>query len=113
LIHEDDAAFSHEVDHVISQQHGGVTTVENLAYACMLCNRLKGTNLASVALSGQVVTLFNPRSDQWNDHFRLNAAVIEPLTPAAEATARVLRLNDAKRVVERTVLQRLGRYPRG
>ncbi|MGA2136486.1 MAG: HNH endonuclease signature motif containing protein [Bryobacteraceae bacterium] len=39
LIHEDDAAFSHEVDHVIGRQHGGRTVADNLAYSCMVCNR--------------------------------------------------------------------------
>lgn len=51
-------AFSHEVNHVISQQHGGATAVDNLAYACMICNRFKGANLSSVDLSGAVVRLF-------------------------------------------------------
>jgi 5-methylcytosine-specific restriction endonuclease McrA len=36
LIHEDDAAFTHEVDHIVSRQHGGETIGENLAYACMV-----------------------------------------------------------------------------
>ena len=40
----------------------------------------------------------------------LNGAVIEPLTATAEATARLLRLNDAERIAERAVLQGLARY---
>lgn len=113
LIHEDDAAFSHEVDHIVSRQHGGETTADNLAYACMICNRFKGTNISSVDASGSIMELFNPRSERWEDHFRLTGAVIQPVTGTGEATARLLRLNAAERVVERNVLQRLGRYPRG
>lgn len=105
-------AFSHEVDHIIGRQHGGETTVENLAYACIICNRFKGPNVSSVDASGAVVRLFNPRLEVWADHFRLIGAVIQPLTATGEATAKVLRLNAAERVVERTLLQRLGRYPR-
>ena len=112
LIHEDDAAFSHEVDHVVSRQHGGETTADNLAYACMICNRFKGTNVASIAAFGALVRLFNPRSDRWRDHFRLEGAIIQPLTPTGEVTARLLRLNAAERVMERNLLQHLGRYPR-
>jgi hypothetical protein len=112
LIHEDDAAFAHEVDHVLSRQHGGDTSSENLAYACMICNRLMGTNVGSVDALGSIVRLFNPRTDRWQDHFRLDGAILMPMTPAAEATARLLRLNAAERVIERSVLQRLGRYPR-
>ena len=112
LLHEDDAAFRHEVDHIVSRQHGGETIAENLAYACMVCNRYKGSNIASVSPSGDLVRLFNPRVDRWNDHFRLNGAVIEPLGLVGEVTARVLRLNTAERVVRRSVLQQLRRYPK-
>ncbi|HEX4811013.1 MAG TPA: alkaline phosphatase family protein [Bryobacteraceae bacterium] len=38
---------------------------------------------------------------------------IEPLTPEGKATARVLRLNQAQRVIERALLQTSGKYPRG
>jgi hypothetical protein len=111
-VHEEDAAFPHEVDHVISRQHGGQHNKDNLAYACMLCNRLKGTNLSSLDRAGALVRLYNPRSDVWRDHFRLDGAVIQPLTTEAEATARLLRFNLAERVRERAVFQKLGRYPR-
>jgi hypothetical protein len=112
LIHEDDVAFSHEADHVVSRQHGGATTADNLAYACMICNRLKGANIGSVTQSGGVVRLFHPRLDRWVDHFRLGGAVIEPLTDIGEATARLLRFNTVERVTERAALRRLSRYPR-
>ena len=45
LIHERDAVFSHEPDHVISRRHGGETTTLNLAWSCFDCNRLKGSDL--------------------------------------------------------------------
>jgi hypothetical protein len=112
LIHEDDAAFSHEVDHVISRQHGGEAIENNLAFACMVCNRYKGANIASVAGSGILVPLFNPRESTWAEHFRLNGAVIEPLDVIGEVTAKLLRLNAAERVVRRSVLQQLRRFPR-
>ena len=112
LIHEDDAAFSHEVDHILSRQHGGETAADNLAYACMVCNRFKGTNISSVDASGAVIRLFNPRLQRWEEHFRLDGVIIQPLTNVGEATARLLRLNAAERVIERNALQHLGRYPR-
>ena len=112
LIHQDDAGFSHEVDHVISRQHGGETSESNLAFACMVCNRYKGANIASVATVGDLVRLFNPRESTWAKHFRLNGAVIEPLDAIGEVTAKLLRFNTAERVVRRSVLQQLRRYPR-
>jgi hypothetical protein len=112
LFHEDDAAFPHEVDHIISRQHGGETIADNLAYACLVCNRYKGSNIASIAPSGNLVPLFNPRLDQWNDHFRLNGAFIEALDLVGDLTARVLRLNTPERLMRRRLLQQLRRYPK-
>jgi 5-methylcytosine-specific restriction endonuclease McrA len=43
-------------DHVIAQQHGGATTLDNLALACCYCNRYKGPNVASIdQRTGEVV----------------------------------------------------------
>lgn len=113
LIHVDDASFAHEVDHILSRQHGGETIAENLAFACMVCNRLKGANLTSVSSSGEIVRLFNPRLDDWQSHFKLEGAIIQPLSTIGEVTTRLLRLNEADRVVERFRFQGLGSYPRG
>lgn len=97
LTHEDDSAFSHEVDQRCQAATGGRTTAGNLAYACMVCNRFKGTNIGSVDSAGSVVRLYRPRSDRWQEHFRLRGAVIAPLSEAAIATAKLLRLNDVER----------------
>lgn len=109
LLHEDDAAFPPEVDHIISKHHGGETIADNLAYACLVCNRYKGSNIAYIAPSGNLVPLFNPRLNLCNDHFRLNGAVIEPRDVVGEVTARVLRLNTPERLMRRSVLQQLRR----
>jgi 5-methylcytosine-specific restriction endonuclease McrA len=48
LVHEDDLYHGCEVDHIISQKHGGRTAEENLAFACFHCNRHKGSDLGSI-----------------------------------------------------------------
>jgi len=48
LIHEEDTFFGCEVDHIISEKHGGPTTADNLADACVFCNRAKGSDVASI-----------------------------------------------------------------
>ena len=64
LIHEDDTFFGCQVDHVISEKHGGKTEPGNLAYACAFCNRHKGTDIASISQrTGKLTALFNPRTD--------------------------------------------------
>jgi hypothetical protein len=113
LIHERDTGFPHHIDHIISRKHGGTSTAENLALACVICNRYKGTDVASVSLdSGQIVRLFHPRRDRWSDHFQLSGGTIEPLTEIGRVTVKVLRLNSPERIVERGLLQLLNSYPK-
>ena len=112
LIREEDAGFPHQVDHIVSRKHGGMSSADNLAYACVLCNRQKGTDLASIdPRTGEIVRLFHPRRDRWTDHFRLGGEFIEPLTAVGSATVRLLRLNTSERLAERRLLQTLGSYP--
>jgi 5-methylcytosine-specific restriction endonuclease McrA len=107
LIHEDDAGFPHQIDHVVSRKHGGASTFDNLAYACIVCNRYKGSDVASInPKTGEAVPLFHPRHDRWTDHFRLDADFIEPLTDTGSATVRLLRLNAPARLAERRLLVR-------
>lgn len=112
LIHEDDTFFGCEVDHVISVKHDGTTEAENLAYACQVCNRQKGSDLGSLARrTGELVRFYNPRADRWADHFRLDAAIITPITDTGEVTARILGFNRKERLMEREELIAQGRYP--
>jgi len=97
--------FAHEVDHVIAQKHRGATTLDNLAFACFECNRYKGSDIASLdPQTDQLTPLFNPRIQEWNDHFRYDQGVIIPLTPEGRVTVFLLRLNDSVRVQERVAL---------
>jgi len=113
LIREEDSGFSHQIDHIISLKHGGGSAVDNLAYACGLCNRHKGADVASIdRYSGGIIRLFHPRRDRWADHFRLNGNLLEPYTEIGAATIRLLRLNAMERIAERRELQALGYYPR-
>ena len=50
---DEDSGFAHQVDHVISRKHGGSSTSENLAYACVICNRYKGSDVASIEPDGE------------------------------------------------------------
>jgi 5-methylcytosine-specific restriction endonuclease McrA len=78
LIHETDTFVGCQVDHIISEKHGGATELENLAFACAWCNRNKGSDIASLARdTGQLVRLFNPRTDRWNEHLQLVGSRIE------------------------------------
>lgn len=99
----------HEIDHIIAEKHGGLTESENLALACTLCNKYKGSELASVdPETSEIVPLYNPRQDQWNQHFRLNGAEFVPLTATGRVTVRLLQLNRFDRIEERQLLLQAG-----
>lgn len=56
------AEASFHVDHIIAEQHGGETELNNLAFACFSCNAYKGPNLSSIdPISRETVRLFHPR----------------------------------------------------
>lgn len=112
LIHQDDVSTSHQVDHLIALKHSGRTVSENLALACQLCNRYKGSDFATIDHdTGEVVILFNPRTQIWNEHFKLSGAHIVGLTPVGRATVILLQINDKARVEDRRELIDIGRYP--
>lgn len=102
-----------QVDHVVAQQHGGETVLENLAWSCLHCNKHKGPNVAGVdPQGGQVEPLFHPRRQQWSRHFRWRGAMLIGLTKTGRATVRVLAINDPDAVAFRTELTDEGVYLR-
>ncbi len=112
LIHEYDTYFGCQVDHIISEKHGGPTQADNLAYTCSFCNRYKGSDIGSIVWrTGQFCRFFNPRIDCWADHFALNGVRIVTITDIGEVTARILGFNNPDRLLERQELQAIGRYP--
>jgi hypothetical protein len=117
LIHEEDTFFGCEVDHIISEKHGGLTVEKNLAYACLICNRNKGSDVSSIVpplSSGRFVRFFNPRSDNWSAHFSLDESdgiTIQARSDIGEVTVRILGFNSSERLLERQALRVVGRYP--
>jgi HNH endonuclease len=113
LFHEDDCTYPHEIDHIISRKHRGETEEDNLAWACFVCNRLKGSDIASIDLeTGKLARLFHPRNDRWNKHFRLEGPRIVPLTNIGRVTEHLLQLNHPDNVQLRKDLQAKELFPR-
>ena len=98
-----------QIDHIIAEQHGGETALENLAFACPRCNRYKGPNIAGVdSQSGQLVRLFNPRTDDWIEHFQLVGHRLVGHTAIGRATVQVLAMNAEELVSFRMALLQAG-----
>lgn len=112
LLASEDADLAHEIDHYIPKVHGGKTESGNLVFACLKCNRHKGTNLVAFdTLDRSLASIFNPRLQLWNEHFTLVGAHIIGLTPTGRATVGLLKMNDDIRVEQRARLIEAGRYP--
>ncbi len=112
LIHEDDTHFGCQVDHIISLKHQGKDTSDNLAYACAFCNRAKGSDIGSIIWeTRQFVRFFNPRLDNWADHFKLEGIIIRSRTEIGQVTVQILQFNSHERLLERQSLQAIGAYP--
>lgn len=47
---------------------------------------------------------FNPRKDNWHDHFKLTEGHIEPKTAIGEATVRIFQINKLDRVEIRKMI---------
>lgn len=109
---QEDYAYIFHIEHIRAEKHGGETVHENLCLSCPICNTYKGSDLGSIDEETSLLTpLFNPRIQNWSDHFQLIDSQIEPLTPEGRVTVFLLRLNSAERLVERELLIRLNRYP--
>lgn len=112
LVHQDDVPETHPIDHIIAVKHGGLTGHENLACACAECNRHKGTDVASIdPATGAIVPLFNPRTQQWREHFAIDGVRINGLALTGQVTVELLQLNAERRLLEREMLRAEGRWP--
>jgi hypothetical protein len=81
-------------DHVVPRAAGRPTAAENLALACVSCSLRKWAHqVATDPDTGETVPLFNPRTQDWADHFRWARERIVPLTATGRATVVTLALN--------------------
>ena len=105
-----EAAF--HVDHVFPRSAGGSSAIDNLALACVSCSLRKWANHSAIDPdTGEVVWLFNPRKDSWNEHLRWQGQQVVPLTPTGRATVAALALNRPMILAIREEEAARGRHP--
>ena len=79
--------------------------LDNLALACIHCNRYKGPTVAGIDRETRTLTrLYHPRLDEWATHFRWSGADIAALSPVGRVTVTVLFMNDPDVVRMRNAL---------
>jgi hypothetical protein len=82
------------IDHVVPRVADGPTAADNLALACVSCSLRKwAKQTATDPDSGEEVPLFNPRRQNWAEHFRWEGERVVPLTPTGRATLAALSMN--------------------
>jgi HNH endonuclease len=93
LLDQAHCEFTHQIEHIIARQHGGSDNLENLALACIQCNRFKGPNLTGIdPRSGAIVRLFHPRLDRWHGNFSFEGPPVEGITAVERTTVQVLEM---------------------
>jgi hypothetical protein len=84
------------VEHIIPIVAGGGSDIGNLWLACDLCNSHKGSlTHSSDPFTGETVPLFNPRQQEWFEHFAWShdGLRVIALSPIGRATVSALQLN--------------------
>jgi hypothetical protein len=108
---EGEMLYRFEAEHIIAEQHQGLSQLDNLAWSCTQCNRPKGPNLATFdPETGELTRLFHPRQQVWDDHFEIVDAEIIGKTAVGRATAELLAFNTDERVVQRRDLIEAGEW---
>lgn len=100
------------IDHIIPESVGGETIAENLALACVSCSLRKAARQISLdPQTGREAHLYNPRSDNWHDHFKWEGEYVHGITPTGRATIAALNMNRLLAIAIRREEMAVGRHP--
>ncbi len=101
-------------EHIIPISRGGETDLANLALACGGCNGHKHAKVESLdPVDQEMVLLYNPRQQQWQDHFAWSEDYLRivGLTPTGRATVEALKMNRPGVINIRRLLRMAGEHP--
>ena len=102
------------IDHIIPGGAGGSNNEDNLWLSCPRFNQYKDIQTHAVdPRTRRSVALYNPRTQQWDEHFRWgrDRARIIGRTACGRATVQALKMNIELSLQMRRALVKLGVYP--
>ncbi len=102
--------YNFHIDHIKSLKHGGLSDIDNLAYCFPDCNYSKGSDIGSATKKDELVRFFNPRKDDWHEHFYLKDGMISSRTEIANVTEHIFKFNELDRLIFRRQLIQLNIY---
>lgn len=103
-----------EIDHIVPESRGGTHDEDNLILACPMCNSHKADRVEALDPETQIsVSLFNPRRQQWRQHFEWSegGTVIRGRTATGRATVTALVMNHPDMVLARAIWVSAGWHP--
>ena len=103
-----------EIDHIIPEAQGGTSAEDNLCLACPMCNSHKADRIEAIDPDSPAsVRLFNPRAQNWEDHFEWieTGTLIRGKSPIGRATIAALNMNHPDVVLARQLWVMAGWHP--
>jgi len=108
------ATHDFSIEHIVPLSKGGTDDLENLSLCCQGCNNYKyiSTEILDPE-TNELTQLFNPRQDQWLQHFEWNGnfTVIKGVSPIGRVTVIRLRLNRDSLINQRVMYRAYGVHP--
>ena len=115
--HAPEAIFNvpFEVEHILPLAKSGLDDESNWALACRSCNLNKSDRVDGIdPVTQQRIRFFNPRQDNWPDHFSIEPSHpfnLQGRTAIARATIEQLRMNSHLQQAARAQWIELRLYP--
>jgi hypothetical protein len=111
-MHQSLQGATFHLEHIVPSSRGGSDEADNLAVACPSCNLHKADRIEVPDPETEaVVSLFNPRTNRWRDHFHWHGPRIVGLTAIGRATVLALDLNQDRRLLIRQAEELFGLFP--
>lgn len=99
------------IDHILPVSRGGTDDSENIALACVSCSLRKASRTKTIDPEfGNDVPLFNPRRQNWHDHFQIDGAQIVGRSAIGRGTVDALQMNRPLAVAIREEETRRNRF---
>jgi hypothetical protein len=103
-----------EIDHIIPTARGGTDDEDNLWLGCRMCDVYKAARTDGMdPKTGSRVPLFDPRRQDWGEHFEWSGDGTQVLgrTECGRATVAALQLNNVIAVMVRREWVSAGWHP--
>jgi len=108
------AIHTFNIDHIIPLDNKGTTSLDNLALSCGGCNSAKSNKLTAIdPVTKQIAPIFNPRKQDWVEHFAWSDTFLKMLglTPTGRASIKLLKLNRKGVINMRKLTMLIGEHP--